>query len=74
MDMGAGGASFTGGSTTSRVRIGAGLDFGGLVGATGLAGAWVGVAVRYDHVTGKRNVAPYSRPGSNVTEFSTSLL
>jgi hypothetical protein len=74
------GAGEPGASTTSNVR--------GLGGATaerlvfawfGLrrlrsGWGWLGVAVRYDQVTGNRNVAPYSRPESNVTDFSTSLL
>jgi hypothetical protein len=53
-------------STTSKVRaLGAGAGtVAGLVRG--------GVAVRYDQVTGKRNVAPYSNPASNVTDFSTS--
>jgi len=64
---GAGGGAFTAGkSTTSEVRaLGAGA-------ATVVGVVRGGVAVRYDQVTGKRNVAPYSNPASNVTDFSTS--
>ena len=46
-------------STTSKVRTGAGLaDLEGLGGGAVFVWVGLGVAVRYDQVTGKRNVAP----------------
>ena len=71
-----GGSTFTAGRlTTSIVRRGAGRA------VFGRDGAGLAAAVIYTHVTGKRNVAPYSRRGANIgvseaglDEFSTSLL